>query len=173
MPHGSPCLQGVRAKDADGDLWREVSRAGAALYELVLVEQRVYPWKLMAVLSDPAAAGDVAEDWACCPNMFDALSAQHLSAFSSTAGLQSPLGLAELMAIASVVEDNCGSIERGHAAQKRLASVMEQTHMARITRVDAERVIKRFRHQGNTWHGSLRETSSADQDGRSGDFRAQ
>ena len=65
----------------DGLRFRLMSRAGAALYELVYCEQRIYPWKLFGVLEDASYADEVAEDATTCMNLLDPITRQHVHAY--------------------------------------------------------------------------------------------
>ena len=153
-------LEGLANSQAGSDTmlgWIEVSRAGGALFELVLVEQGAYPWKLFTLLDTQAEAQAevITEDWRTCKNMFDDYSKQHLEKYNER--LLDAQSIAELVAAAAIIEDNTKSIERSHASAKRTAGVMEQTHTSRICDADAERVAKRFRSLGSRWHGRIRE----------------
>ena len=75
-------LLGLADSQADPALtWRMCSRAGAAMYQLVHLEQQVYPWKLFGILRQADAAVEVLEDMATCPKILDPVARFHCQKF--------------------------------------------------------------------------------------------
>ena len=145
-------MLGLADAQADPALtWRMFSRAGAAIYQLVHLEQQVYPWKLFAILRQADAANEVLEDMATCPNILDPVARLHCRAFPTVEQLVGDHSLAELEAMAQLVYGNTSLIEEGHAGCKRDARGREQTHAMRLTDSSAARVLRRSRTEASRW----------------------
>ena len=143
----------------DGLRFRRMSRAGAALYELVYCEQRIYPWKLFGVLEDASYADEVAEDAATCMNLLDPITRQHLHAYPNAEALRTKESICEVQAVADNVTEHTGRIERGHAYDKRANRGKDQTHAARLLASSANRVLARHRREQRLWHANGRPPS--------------
>ena len=138
--------------------WRCLSRAGAALTQLMLHEQSVYPWRLFRILAHDSAAAqqaaeEVAADAQICSRILDPSALAHWQRHSSVAALLSPSSTAELLGMATVIADNTSSIERGHASVKRADRARSQTHTARLVDSSAVRVLRQLQLAAASWQG--------------------
>ena len=136
-------------KQLDG-LWavnafRLLARAGAGILELLIAEQRVYPYKLFATLDQPDLCDDVASDFAERPCMFDPVSASICSDHASAVELCSPAARSKIMSIAELVQTSTAKVECGHAAVRRRARGQVQTHAPSLAIHSAHRAIARGR----------------------------
>ena len=138
--------------------WRCLSRAGAALTQLMLHEQAVYPWRLFRILAHDSAAaqqaaGEVAADAQICSRILDPLASAQWQRHSSAAALLSPNSTAELLGMATVIADNTSSIEKGHASIKREDRARSQTHPTRLVDSSAVRVLRQLKLAAASWQG--------------------
>ena len=145
-------LLGLADSQADPALtWRMCSRAGAAMYQLVHLEQQVYPWKLFGILRQADTAVEVLEDMATCSKILDPVARFHCQKFPTVDQLLGDQSLAELEAMAQLVYGNTSLIEEGHAGCKRDARGREQTHAMRLIDSSAARVLRRSRTEASRW----------------------
>ena len=136
-------------KQRDG-LWaatalRLLARAGAGIRELLIAEQRVYPFKLFATLGQPDLCDDVATDFAKRPCMFDPVSASICRDHASALELRSPAARSKIKSIAELVQTSTAKVECSHAAVRRRARGQVQTHAPSLALQSAHRAVARAR----------------------------
>lgn len=124
---------------------RLLARAGAGIRELLVAEQRVYPYKLFAMLGQPQLSEEVAADFAERPCMFDPVSASICREHSSAIELCSPAAQSKIMSIAELVQTSTAKVECGHAAVRRRARGQVQTHAPSLAVQSAHRAVARGR----------------------------
>ena len=124
---------------------RLLARAGAGIKELLVSEQRVYPYKLFAILGQPDLADEVAADFAERPCMFDPVSASLCTDHPSASELRGPAAQSKIMSIAELVQTSTAKVECGHAAVRRRARSQVQTHAPSLAVQSAYRAVARGR----------------------------
>lgn len=153
------CFSHLPRLPSDGSLrWRCLSRGGAALTQLLLCEQSVYPWKLFSILDPQAAkaaqaAEEICADASRCPRLMDPLAADHWRRFPSTDALLSADSIMSLLTMATCIADNTSAVERGHASNKRTDRARSQTHSTRLMDSSAERIVRRIKLAAADWQG--------------------
>jgi hypothetical protein len=124
---------------------RLLARAGAGIRELLIAEQRVYPYKLFATLGQPDMCEDVAADFKDRPCMLDPVSASICSDHASAFELRSSAARSKIMSIAELVQTSTAKVECGHAAVRRRARGQVQTHAPSLAVQSAHRAVARGR----------------------------
>ena len=141
--------------------WVMLSRGGAITTEIVLREQRRYPWKLFAMLRDPALAEDVLEDHEVCPHILDAFSRAHVAKYPSPSALRSSESLHELHAQAAIAAEHTGRRERGHATFKRRVRASNACGWQEALQMtSAQNVLTCWRAECSSWYGSTQPGNS-------------
>ena len=124
---------------------RLLARAGAGIRELLVAEQRVYPYKLFAMLGQRHLSEEVAADFAERPCMLDPVSASVFREHSSAVELCSQAAHSKIMSIAELVQTSTAKVECGHAAVRRRARGQVQTHAPSLAVQSALRAVARGR----------------------------
>ena len=129
--------------------WRQWSRAGALVFEIMDAEVRHGPWELTALPEHPGVASKIISQFNEGEATMDPLTLQHVREYSSKSKLRSLSSLAEAAATASILEETTVLIERGWAQLRRTIQVEgQQGHPEALRRSSAERIPNglRFRH---------------------------
>ena len=122
-----------------------LSQAACGLYALAQ-ESLAYPLRLFGLLrDDPAVPEAIAEDYNERPCLFDAFSLAFV-AYHLERGLKSSDSVAELTALAMMMELDTSSVEALHASVRRLVTALSvQTHTENVLDASAEWGLRRLR----------------------------
>ena len=129
--------------------WRQWSRAGALVFEIMDAEVRHGPWELTALPEHPGVASKIMPQLNEGGTTLDPLTLQHVREYSSKSKLRSLSSLAEAAATASILEETTVLVERGWAQLRRSIQVKgQQGHPEALHRSSTERIPNglRFRH---------------------------
>ena len=123
-----------------------LTRAAASLHELVVDEQRHYPFKLWSCLVDADVVADVLHDAKSQPHVLDPVAQEHLARYPTKEGLVSRESMACLESTCLIVPETTQNVEHGHALVKRGQRGREQTHKENVAIASAMRVLQASRH---------------------------
>ena len=127
-----------------------LSRAGAAIFQLVEEEQCAYPCKTLQILDDESAADIVAADPEC---IMDPFTLDFKRRHRTVDQMRSVTALAELACIALVSETSSVLIETGHSRERRRARGRVQTDAAGLHTMRAWRTLGMERRRADaSWH---------------------
>ena len=148
--------------------FRMGSRAGGALLEMGILEQRRSPFLLHALLGAGGQsqmevfAEDALMERKYSSHAFDGSSAAHIDAHPSIQELTSKESLAKLESQDIIAEETTVLVERGHAEVKRGQGSEERGHTQKLMQDSAMRVIRMLRcEQDLGWAGRLRKAAQS------------
>ena len=150
------CLARISGASNSDDLrrWVMAARAGAVLMFMMIHELSVYPWRFFFLMLTRGLEGvrDFAKDAQACPRrcFLDANSKLHWEQHPGVEDLQSAPSMAKVHAMAMLAMDNIGSVERGHAEDRRESAPREQTYTQEVAAISASHVVRRWRTANNT-----------------------